>query len=407
VLEGGGVTHQVTAGATVRFEKRLSYTNYFNEYFFQYDITRANDVFSHAADYPNSYFPGFAGPGGLLYFPASYGSPETTDSTLWNPAAFLQDEIRLSDRWSLLTGLRFDEFFAKARDPLGAAAGSNWSDSHHDGALSWNASLIYKLTDKATLYLTRQNAYAVHGNVTGGGIMLKDDGTGRGVIDPEDFKNLSRLTEIGAKFSLLDNKLFAGITAYEQRRQQVELGGQVQNLKFHGGELEFVYQPDTHFNATLNIAFIDGRFDHSTASEAGGTSLYNLYAAGYGPGGLGNGLGFQWDKLPPGDYRIPGLSRWVTNSSFSYAFASGFGGGLGGSWQSEQPGNLANEYHIPAQIFLNAFLFYRQPRWEVNVDLLNVLNRRNWIHNGDTYSDNVLVFQDLPFRVEGYVKFKF
>jgi outer membrane receptor protein involved in Fe transport len=108
-----------------------------------------------------------------------------------------------------------------------------------------------------------------------------------------------------------------------------------------------------------------------------------------------------------GDYRIPGLSRWVINSSVSYQFESGFGGGLGGSWQSEQPGNLLNEYHIPAQIFLNAFLFYRQPKWEVNLDILNVLDRRNWIHNGDTWSNNMLVFQDLPLRFEGYVKYKF
>ena len=406
-IEGAGLVHQVIAGATIRWEKRLSYTNYFNEYFFQYDLTRADRVFSHAIDYPNSYYPGFAGPGGLLYFPASYGSPETTDSTLWNPAVFVQDEVKLNEKLSLLIGLREDAFYAKARDPLGAAAGVNWADRHDDSALSWNSSLIYRFTPKATVYVTYQRAYAVHGNVTGGGIMLKDDGTGRGVIDSGDFKNLSRLAEVGAKFSLLENKLFAGIAVYEQRRQEVQLGGNITNLKFRGGEVEFVYQPDTHFNATFNVALIDGRFDHSAASEAGGASLYNLYALGAGPGGQGNGIGFQWDELPPGDYRIPGLSRAVVNSSFSYRFASGFGGGLGGSWQSEQPGNLADEYHIPTQIFLNAFLFYRQPRWEADVEILNVLDRRNWIHNGDNYSNNVLVFQDLPLRIEGYVKFRF
>ena len=406
-LDTGAIQHAVIAGATLRWEDRLSYTNYFNEYFFQYDLTRANRVFSHEADYPESYWPGFAGPGGRLFFPASYGSPETTDSTLWNPALFVQDEIKFSEQWSLLAGVRGDGFYAKARDPLGAEAGDHWADRHSDEAVSWNASLIYRASPRLTFYSTYQRAYAVHGNVTGGGIMLKDDGNGRGIIDPDDFKNLSRLAEIGAKWSLLDNKLFAGLALYDQRRQEVELGGDVKNLKFRGGELEFVYQPDVYFNATFNVAFIDGRFDNSSASQAGGTSLYNLYALGQGPGGRGNGLGFQWDKLPRGDYRIPGLSRWVVNGSFSYRFRNGFGGGLGGSWQSEQPGNLLNEYHIPNQIFLNAFLFYRQPRWEVNVDVLNVLDRRNWIHNGDNYSNNVLVFQDLPLRVEGYVKFKF
>lgn len=406
-FETGRVPQRLIAGATVRWEDRLGYTNYFNEYFFQYDLTRANRVFSHAADYPNSYWPGFAGPGGRLFFPASYGSPETSDSTLWNPAVFVQDEVKLTEKLSLLAGVRGDAFLAEARDPLGEAAGDRWADEHEDTALSWNGSLIYRVTPKTSLYATYQRAFAVHGNVTGGGVMLKDDGTGRGVIDPDDFKNLSRLAEVGVKFSLLENRLFAGLAVFDQRREEVELGGEVKNLKLRGGEVELVYQPGTHFNATFNVALTDGRFDDSTASQAGGLSLYNLYAAGRGPGGRGNGLGFQWDKLPKGDYRIPGLSRWIANGSFSYRFPSGLGGGLGGSWQSEQPGNLTNEYHIPDQFFVNAFLFYRTPRWEVNVDILNALDRRDWIHNGDNYSNHVLVFQDLPLRVEGYVKLRF
>jgi outer membrane receptor protein involved in Fe transport len=397
-FELSGLANQVTSGVTLRWEERESYTNYFNEYFFQYDITRANRVFSHERDYPNSYFPGFAGPGGWLFFPASFGSPETTKSTLWNPAVFVQDEVKLTEKFSILAGVRGDGFLAKAVDPLGEQTGFPvWQDKNEDAALSWNASGVFKVTPKTSVYATYQRAVAVHANVTGGGIMLKDDGTGSGVIDRDDFKNVSRLAEVGAKFALLDNKLYLGGALYDQRREEVELGGDVKNLRIRGAELELVYQPDTRLNATFNAAYTDGRLDDSTATQAGGTSLYNLYASGRGPGGRGNGLGFQWDKLPPGDYRIPGLSRLVVNSSVSYQLENGFGGGLGGSWQSEQAGNLSNEYHIPAQIFLN----------ELNIDFLNVLDRRNWIHNGDNFSNNVLVFQDLPLRVEGYVKFKF
>jgi hypothetical protein len=43
----------------------------------------------------------------------------------------------------------------------------------------------------------------------------------------------------------------------------------------------------------------------------------------------------------------------------------------------------------------------------VDIEILNVLNRRNWIHNGDNFSNHVLVFQDLPLRVEAYVKIRF
>lgn len=406
-FETGAVTHALIAGGTIRWEDRLSYTNYFNEYFFQYDLTRPDPVFSHARDYPNSYWPGFAGPGGVLFFPASYGSPETTDSQLWNPAVFVQDEIRLNERWSILAGLRGDAFLAEARDPLGDAAGVPWSDDHEDTALSGNVSLIHRLSPTGTLYLTYQHTTAVHGNVTGGGIMLKEDAAGNGVIDPDDFRNRSVLWEAGAKFALLENRLYAAVALFDQRRQEAELGGDIKDLTMRGAELEFVYQPHARLNATFNVAYTDGRLDDSTASQAGGLSLYDLYALGQGPGGRGTGVGFTWEKLPPGDYRIPGLSRWVVNSSASYTLPNGFGGGFGASWQSEQPGNLTNEYHIPDQIFLNLFMYYRQPRWEVNVDLLNALDRRNWIHNGDNFSNHVLVFQDLPLRLEGYVKFRF
>lgn len=405
-FDSGSAAHASIAGLTLRLEERESYTNYFNEYFFQYDITRPNRTFSHVAEYPSSYFPGFVGPGGREFFPAAYGSPETSDSVLFNPALFAQHEAKWSNGFALLGGARLDGFFARAEDPLPGDT-TPWRDRHHDTALSWNVSVSRALTSKASVYATYQRAYAVHGNVTGGGIMLKDDGTGDGVIDPDDFTNRSRLIEAGAKFALRDNTLFAGFAVYDQRRQEFELGGDVKHLRMRGAELELVYQPDPRTNATFNVALNDGRFDNSSASQAGGTSLFNLYAAGRGPGGQGNGLGFQWDKLPPGDYRIPGLSRWVVNGSVSHRLASGFGGGFSASWQSEQAGNLLNEYHLPAQLFLNAFVFFRTPTWEVNVDVLNVLDDRNWIHNGDNYSNNVLIFQDLPRRVEASVKFRF
>jgi hypothetical protein len=43
----------------------------------------------------------------------------------------------------------------------------------------------------------------------------------------------------------------------------------------------------------------------------------------------------------------------------------------------------------------------------VNLDFLNLADAHNWIHNGDAYTANQLVFPELPFRVESYVKLKF
>ena len=404
---GHSIPNTLITGLTLRLEKRLSYANYANEYEYAYDITRPDDLFSITADYPTAYIAGVPGPDGQLFFAASQGTPDTTDSTLWNPALFIQDEIKFTDKLSLLAGLRGDGLFARASDPLAGETGIPWSDTRNTTAFSWNASLTYRATPALTLYATTQTAVSVNGSVCGGGIMLKDDGNGNGVIDPNDFKTTSRLLEAGAKMSLLRNTLYVGAALYQQRRAQTQLGGDTNNIKVRGAELELVYQPTTRLNATLNAACMDARYDHSAPLEAGGPSLYNLYALGQGPGNRGTGIGFTWDTLPPGNYRSPGLSRVVINASFSYRFPCGLGGGLTGSWQSEQAGNLADEYHIPSQIFLDAFIFYRRPRWEINIDILNILNRRNWLHNGDPWSDNMLIFQDLPLRVQGYIKLKF
>ena len=103
-----GLAQQSIAGATVRYEGRESYTNYFNEYLYNFDITDPSRTFDQATQYPNSYYPGLPGPGGHLVFPDSSDTPETVKSTLWNPALFWQHETALTKKLSLLVGLRED-----------------------------------------------------------------------------------------------------------------------------------------------------------------------------------------------------------------------------------------------------------------------------------------------------------
>jgi len=415
-----GRAHALVAGGTLRYEERESFVNYFNGYPFLYDLSAPRGAespelpaYSFSRDYADSYLAGISGgPGGRLFFAASQGTPETAESTLWNPALFVQDDVALTERLGLLAGVRLDGYVAKARDPLGEVTGIDWSDTHSATALSWNGSLRYALPPSVAsgmLYVTYQRAYSVQGHTSGGGIMLKRDPNEptRGIIDPDEFTPLSRLTELGAKFALRENALFLGLALFEQQRIQVGRGGVNRTLKSRGTELELVYQPHARFNATLNASLSDVRYLNTSLSHSGGNSLYNLYEKGTGPGGLGNGRGFVWESFPVGDYRATGHSRLVLNSSASYQLKNGFGGGFAASWQSEQLGNFANEYRIPAQVFLDLYLFYRGPRWSVNLDILNALERRNWLHNGDNLSSHSLIWQDLPMRFEGYVKRRF
>jgi len=304
-----GRAHALVAGGTLRYEERESFVNYFNGYPFLYDLSasRGTDsaespVYSFSRDYADSYLTGIPGPGGRLFFAASQGTPETAESTLWNPALFVQDDVALSESLALLAGARLDGYVAKARDPLGEVTGIDWHDTHSETALSWNGSLRYTLSPNLAsgmLYVTYQRAYSVQGHTSGGGIMLKRDPNDptRGIIDPDEFTPLSRLAELGAKFALRENALFLGIALFEQQRIQVGRGGINRTLKSRGTELELVYQPHARFNATLNASLSDVRYLNTSLSHAGGNSLYNLYENGTGPGGLGRV--FRWAITAP------------------------------------------------------------------------------------------------------------
>jgi hypothetical protein len=394
-------------GATVRYEHRKSYTNYFNEYLYNFDVTDPSRVFNQAAQYPNSYFPGFTGPDGYLFFPNAYDVPETVVSSLWNPAIFWQHDVALTDQLSLLVGLREDWFFARARDPYEAETGIPYRDAETVASFSNNVNLLWRPNAVTSFYATYQRIRAANGNVTGGGIILNQPD---GQINRDDFRNLSELAEVGAKVSLLDNKLFAGASWFNQTRSKVSLGGKKNNIVVRGLEFEAVYQPHARLNATFNATFQSGHYLDSRPFQMGGRDIYAAYLLGTGPGGKGTSTGTYapfGNQVPDGDWPLLGFSKVLLNGSVRYRLENGFGAGANAQWSGRQAGNLDDQWHIPAQYVLNASLFYEAKQWSVNVDFLNVTQQRNWYHNGDAFSGSILVFQEQPFRVEGYVKLRF
>jgi hypothetical protein len=408
-LPDAALPQSIVTGATIRRQSVLAFENYANEYLYDFDITDPSREFNQAAAFPTSYLAGTPGPNGLPFFsPVDpvYPTPETGDSRVWNPAVFAQDDFKLTEKLHLMAGARADWFLASARDPLPPAGTTPASDSASAVSGSGNASLLFRATRTSSYYFTWQNTTSLHGNLGGGGISLQSDGK----IDPNDLRNRSELFEAGAKYSLLDNKLFAGAALFTQRRSRTALGDVHEDIRVRGLELESVYQPVTRLSATLNTTFQDGEYLNASPYQLGGRSIYSGYAAGRGPGGLGTGDASYTpfgDQVPVGDWPLVGFSHVMVNGSVRYRWANGFGAGLDAQWQSRQRGNLDDEWHIPNQYTLNASLSYQRGPWTVNLDILNLTDQHNWIHNGDAYTASILILPDLPLRAEGYVKFKF
>ncbi|HVU18418.1 MAG TPA: TonB-dependent receptor plug domain-containing protein [Candidatus Didemnitutus sp.] len=404
-----GLPQSIVTGAAVRLQQVLSFENYTNEYLYNFDITDPSRVFDQAAQFPSSFFPGTPGPGGFEFFSPLdpyVPTPETGDSRVWNPALFLQDDVTLTKRVHLMWGARYDAFYARARDPLPAAGTTPASATANANAGSGDVSLMFRATPGSSYYITAQSTTSLHGNLGGGGISLQSDGT----IDPNDLRNRSELLELGAKYSLAANQLFVGADAFDQKRSRTGLGDVHDDIEVRGIELEAVYQPDTRFSATFNATFQDGKYIDASPYQLGGRDIYAGYAAGRGPGGQGTGDDSYspfGDQVPVGDWPLLGFSHVMLNGSVRYRWTNGFGLALDGQWQSRQRGNIDDQWHIPDQYTLNASISWQHGPWLVDVDILNLTNQHNWIHNGDPYTASILVLPELPLRAEGYVKYRF
>lgn len=401
----GGHEGGIVTGLDLRRDHSVAYVNYFNEYFFNFDITQSGPQVL-PEQFPWSYYPGRVGPDGLPFFGAAEESAETVDSTVDTAALFAEVEVPLGDTLTLGMGARWDQWWADSQDAFPVAGTEPLSDSYDTGKLSWNASLTWKPTDNQRYYIAHHQAHSVAGSVTGGGVLLftvDNDGTTEGWIDPDNFDNQSILWEAGARWTSLDGRLNTGLTLYNQQRQRMSLRSGNEDIEVRGVEFESAYTRGP-WRANANATFIEGYYRDAAPYQHGGRSLWNLFSPAVGGNGAGFKGVFDGGQVPVGDYRISGLPRWTLSAGLAYAPERGLGAALWGEWQTRQPGNLDLEYWVPAQYTLNASLSWRADTWELTLRVLNLTDEDNWIHHGDPFMNNLIIGRELPRRAEVALK---
>lgn len=410
-----GLEQESTVGLSLRYEEREALVNYFNEYFFAFDLTQP-PPYSFRANYPLSYFPGRAGPRGVPFFGVADGSPETSNSTLFTPSLFWQQAVKLSSQWELLAGVRSDTHFAKAEDAFPAPGTNPLSDSLRYSTYSAHASLRYEVSKQQSYYVTVSRTHAVNGGVAGGSLLLFTDPTGGAFLARDDFRNRSDLVEVGGRYAMANDTLYAGWTLYKQTRARTEVRGGKSDLEIEGAEWEITWTPEKNYYVTANIAYTDGKYVDSAPFQLGGRSIYDAYPLGEGPEGRGTGRGYDpfGNQVPVGDYRIPGLYRWMANLGAGWRMQpdSGLRADAWLSWQASQYGNLDGEYVIPSQYTLNLSLAWRfrlegGKSLEIGARCLNLTDETNWAHNGDTFMNNQVILRELPRRLDFFVSAQF
>ncbi len=344
------------AGVNGRFEKRESYTNYFNAQFAAYDISKPG---VRDASLLPTYIAGTPGPGGRLFFGPLDGNTDTTLSSLYQTAAFLQQRFYVARGWQLLYGLRVDGYRVFVTDPLTYSI----SDDASVFSFSRTASLIHTMGEWS-VYATYGHLYSVNGTVSGGGIVFAPDNR----INKANLHSLNQLYEIGARRETSVGE--ASLTAFWQARQQPDLYAYAPNdIVVRGVELELNHRSGS-WGVVNSVTYNEANFRHSAPFELPSQYLVTV--------------------TEPGDYRVPGISRVYATSVFSYQ-GKRWGGALLPRWQSEQAGNALGGYHIPSQYTLDAQASYRRAKWSVALNVHNVTNRWNWVHNSDSFGDSVVV----------------
>jgi iron complex outermembrane receptor protein len=411
----GGMQNQLIAGGDFRYSRLVSYNDFSLQPFFYFDLSnpKSGTLIPGYSTYLNDTIgSGYAVPGYPGYSGQTSGSSGDQDSHIYDTAGFIQDDIQLTKSFSALLGFREDNIKADTQSPpflqvvddntqpsVYQPEGEFYSTSGTELDPSYFASLVYKVNDSTSFYLTYDRVDAILGSGNFGGVNVAAGSDLLGQLSTS-LKTASTLYEAGFKQSLEGNKLYYSVTAYQQIKMSPQITGPAFLVKTNGVEAEVVYQPSKQWTFNANATYQESTDFGSYFYQQTGNFL-DGFPAGYpvGAGEVGTGLGspnFTGYEPPSGSMRAPGVPQILGNAFAEYKDPSGWGIGAGPRYYGRQYANDQDTLHIPSAYELDGFVYYKWKRWDVHVNFNNITNQRilNTIDVG--FAGNDLIFVDEP-----------
>lgn len=355
------------------------------------------------------------------------GNQDSNDSQITGIGIFLQDEIKLNERFSLLLGGRLDYVHVKTADPLyddmmrymsnffseaelAAAGVKQGEDSHSDFVPNYNIGLVYKLSPSQRLYANYNYSESIPTDL-GGGIALPESGE----LDHDSFNTQSKLLEFGYKGTFREDTFYYTANLFQQERVEPQSIGADQEVELWGFETELHYQPSADFYFILGYSYIDSitrngvvasRAPISSVDSVGGSYNYSTF------------YGFS-----DYDANTPGMPSHIINGLVAYQFSEQFTATLGflvtspmdlgfnvpgqHTFNSNQvaTGEPLESAEIPWQYSVDLGVKYETERWAIALHVLNLTDEENWGAVNAIYG-NDSVFAELPRRYELTVSLK-
>ncbi len=398
--------NDINTGFAFRWIHTLAFADFYNEYLNATDITGDPAKFPITSLFGVLPVPGdpsqSATPGGTYKSPLFPNSqPGTLDQDAYQFGLFYQHDLKINDQFSVLFGGRGDIIYENAQDPLPPPGFQAAGASTVEGLGAGNFSATYKPVPWNTNYFTFNfNQSAVTGN--GGGFAALTNNT----LLPSDFHVKNFLYEAGSKIGLFKNTLFASVAAFYQQRSITNQFAVTNEVDVRGVELQASYQPNKLFYGTFSVSYLDATEPDATGALTITRDVYDAFAPPTGTGVGSPNFATTSPTNTPKTYRLAGLPHLLVNGFAKYRLDCGLGASLGFRVTSPIPTTELGNVVIPWQHTMDAAVFYEAGRYEARLDFFNITNQYNWRPIGNGFGAD-LINPELPFHIQGSVRFKF
>lgn len=260
---------------------------------------------------------------------------------------YAQDQIAFGEQFKLRAGLRAES--AKVTDQ--GLQGASVVPRTVKDTVTWTTGslgAVWQPSSQTSFYAGWSNGKFVNLATEAGKVNASADGT----VIPESSSQL----EVGAKLSLLDNKLDLTTALFETRRQDyyITLPGNLDPTpdgkdRTRGFELDLSGSPVTGLTTTANLVWQDAK----TTANA------NASITGKRPAGVAKTGARLWAA-----YRLQAESL------------RGWGVGGGFTYRGDTYADSLNLYRVPSYTVLDASVFYETKSWDIGLNLRNLTDRR-------------------------------
>lgn len=298
---------------------------------------------------------------------APSGLPTWTRTT--TKSFYAMDTITVSDQWTANLGTRYDNYHTGADTRLKAGT-SEWSSVRNIASFwSWQAGLVYKPVENASIYASWATSSSPSGLANGEGDQhVSTSLTSANDLAPQKMRNI----ELGAKWNLFDDALNLSAALFHARMSNalVQIDASTYALAgvkdVRGFELGWTGKISKQWSMFGGYTHLDPMLHSSgalAASDGNGKMFPNV----------ARNSGTLWTYYAPDD---------------SLRF------GLGVYANSKQYGNVLNTLRIQGYARIDAMADYKvSRRLDLQLNLLNLANRRYY-----TQAYAIAFAQEAPAR---------